>query len=522
MTAAGVTAGAAVGLDLPALADDLLAQLMRQPWGQTSASVYETGRVVSLAPWLAGHRDRLDWLLAVQRDDGSWGGPDGYGVAPTLSAAEALLAVQDAECTRAAHRGLAWLSVRLPQMKALPDLAALDLTVPHLLDLLAGHPGGRRYGTLALPAELASPRLARLRAALTAGQVLPDKLTHALEVVAAQTAGLQQPSSDGSLGASPAATAAWLAAHRDSGADPGQVAAATWQLNQVATRYGGPVPVGLPITVFERGWVLSWLARTGVAITPPPEMLAGLRASIGPHGASAGPGLPADADTTAVALYALLLCGLAVEPSCLARFDTGEHFVTWPGEDGRSVSVNAHVLDAYLGWLTVRPADRDRYGPVVARLAAWILATQHQDGHWEDRWHASPYYATLAATLPLAHLAHLAHRDASTGSRAQAAAAIGRAQRWTLATQRADGGWGRWQSTAEESAYAVLMLLSTPCDISARAAARRCLPLLISTVHDHDHPPLWHDKDLYSPSGIIRAAIIAAVHSISGRRPGHQ
>lgn len=290
-----------------------------------------------------------------------------------------------------------------------------------------------------------------------------------------------------------------------------------WNLNQVATRYGGPVPVGLPITVFERGWVLGWLARGGVAITPPPEMLAGLCASIGPDGASAGPGLPPDADTTAVALHALMICGLPVEPSCLARFDTGAHFATWPGEDGRSVSVNAHVLDAYLAWLTIQPADRDRYGPVAARLAAWILAAQHDDGPWEDRWHASPYYATLAAILPLADLAR---HDLNAGTGSRTSAAILRAQRWTLATQRADGGWGRWQSTAEESAYAVLILLAAPPGADAHAAALRCLPLLMSKVHDRDHPPLWHDKDLYSPSGIIRAAIIAAAHSITREPPG--
>lgn len=497
MTATGV---ATPGLDLPTLADDLLGQLMRQPWGQTSPSVYETGRVVSIAPWLAGHRERRAWLLAVQHSDGSWGGPDGYAVAPTLSAAEALLTVGDAEATRAARRGLAWLSTRLPRLKALPDLPALDLTVPYLLDLLATHP----YGTPVLPDGLSSPRLAQLRAALDAGQVLPDKLTHALEVVGCLPG--VEPSQDGSVGASPAATAAWLAAHRHTSTDPGQVAAVTWQLGQVISRYGGPVPVGLPITVFERAWVLSWLARAGVAITPPPEMLAGLRASIGPHGASAGPGLPADADTTAVTLHALTLCGLPIEPSCLARFDTGDHFVTWPGEDGRSVSVNAHVLDAYLGWLTVRRADRDRYGPVVKRLTTWIIDAQHDDGQWADRWHASPYYATLSAILPLADLA---------GN--DAAAAIIRAQRWVLATQRADGGWGRWQSTAEESAYAVLTLLSASGGSLARAAISRCLPLLLSAIQYHDPPPLWHDKDLYSPSGIIRAAIIAAVHSVTIR-----
>lgn len=66
-------------------ADELVTSLMLRPWGQVSPSVYETGRLVSLAPWLTGHRERLDYLISTQRPDGSWGAPDGYGVVPTLS-----------------------------------------------------------------------------------------------------------------------------------------------------------------------------------------------------------------------------------------------------------------------------------------------------------------------------------------------------------------------------------------------------------------------------------------------------
>ncbi|MFD0472314.1 hypothetical protein ACFQ0B_31455 [Nonomuraea thailandensis] len=71
----------------------LVATLMSTPWGQVSASVYETGRLVTLAPWLIGHRERVHYLLRTQRPDGSWGAPDGYGLVPTLSATEALLTV---------------------------------------------------------------------------------------------------------------------------------------------------------------------------------------------------------------------------------------------------------------------------------------------------------------------------------------------------------------------------------------------------------------------------------------------
>ena len=67
---------------------ELVAGLTLQPDGRTSASLYETARLVSLAPWLPRHAERIRYLLAGQRPDGGWGGPEGYALVPTLSAVE--------------------------------------------------------------------------------------------------------------------------------------------------------------------------------------------------------------------------------------------------------------------------------------------------------------------------------------------------------------------------------------------------------------------------------------------------
>ncbi|MEV4083731.1 hypothetical protein AB0J43_26065, partial [Nonomuraea fuscirosea] len=84
----GEAADTTAGTDITAEAGELVTSLMLRPWGQVSTSVYETGRLVSLAPWLTGHRARIDYLIRTQRQDGAWGAPDGYGVVPTLSATE--------------------------------------------------------------------------------------------------------------------------------------------------------------------------------------------------------------------------------------------------------------------------------------------------------------------------------------------------------------------------------------------------------------------------------------------------
>jgi hypothetical protein len=74
-------------------AQDLVDGLLSEPWGSVSPSVYETARVVALAPWLKGHAERVEYLIETQRPDGRWG-PDhhpGYALVPTLSSVEALL-----------------------------------------------------------------------------------------------------------------------------------------------------------------------------------------------------------------------------------------------------------------------------------------------------------------------------------------------------------------------------------------------------------------------------------------------
>ncbi|WP_319462186.1 prenyltransferase/squalene oxidase repeat-containing protein [Micromonospora sp. RTP1Z1] len=503
---------------------ELIAAMARNPSGETSASVYETARLVGLAPWLPGHDVRIVWLLDRQRADGGWGGPEGYALVPSLSATDALLTVLSrgggpglaAELVRAADRGLRFVAGRLgdPAAPALPDLPATDLIVPALLESIdgwlngpEGPPAGleawRDRPRLPLPAGLDSGRLDRVRSLLGAGRPVPEKLAHALEVAgdrARRAAGVS-PTGPGTIGASPAATAAWIG-HPD---DPG--GSASDYLRDVGRR--GPVPCASPIAVFERAWVLSILTRAGVPMTVPAALVGELRAAVGPVGAATGPGLPADADTTSVTLYALARLGVPVDPSSLRSYDTGAHFCTWRGEDGASVTTNAHVLDALGHHLTHGgPAVHPRVAATADRVAAWLVARQQADGRWSDRWHASSYYATYCAMLALGD--HVQSAGART--------AVGRATDWLLDTQRPDGSWGRWAGTAEETAYAVLALLAADRSfdqkvVAAVADGRRRL----SELDGQDgEPALWHDKDLYRPTLIVRAAVLAALWSGDG------
>ncbi|TML26968.1 MAG: hypothetical protein E6G35_10110 [Actinobacteria bacterium] len=452
-----MTGPAITGVDVERAARGLVASLLAQPWGQVGPSVYETGRLVRLAPWLTGHRERIGYLRTTQLPDGGWGAPDGYGLVPTLSATEALLSTVEGRA--AAERGLAvldrWLgngSIRVP------DTPGATLIVPALIGALNERTGR----TFPLPPGM-DPRCL---------EVAGPAAVHATV----------SPAGPGTVGGSPAATAAWLGERRGG--------PARRYLETVART--GPVPCAAPVTVFERAWVLGSLASAGIRVPVPAGMRVRLSAGLGPDGTPAGPGLPPDADTTAVVVSVL-----GAAPDVLWAYETPTHFCTWPGEDGFSTTVNAHVLEAFGG----HPVRSPWYLATIAKVTGCLIGAQRADGSWDDRWHASPYYATVCCAVAL-------HRFGGPG----AAPAVHRAVGWVLANQRPDGSWGRWRGTAEETAYALQTLLLTRTDHRIDRAVSEGYGYLRGVAEEPDPPALWHDKDLYAPTAIIRAAILGALH----------
>jgi len=508
-------------VDVVGPARQLIAEVSAQPWGQISPSVYETGRLVTLAPWLVGHSERVEYLLSGQHRDGSWGGSDGYALVPTLSATEALLAtIRNLDAGRradadqrfgygalvdAADKGLRALFGWVQDTTlVLPDTPAIEIIVPALVSSLNQHlaryadtaPKGldawRGSAGLPLPAGVTTELLTKIQRGVASGTDVPDKLLHSFEVVGnrvgrAARVRLVPP---GTVGASPAATAAWLASRPS----PERAGPAGRYLNSVVERLGAAVPSVIPVTIFERAWVLSTLLGAGVPIDPPAELVSGLKASLGPRGTPGGAGLPEDADTTSVVLLTLAQLGVRSTVDCLWAYETDTHFCTWQGERSFSTTVNAHILEAF-GYYAVG-------GSVIAKLSRWLASQQLANGSWVDKWHSSPYYATACCALAL-------HRHG-----VDASAAVRRAVDWVLATQRPDGSWGRWRGTAEETALAMQVLLpaGTVVDPAAQPAARRGYGYLLRSIDRNDDPPLWHDKDLYRPVAVVRANILAALH----------
>jgi halimadienyl-diphosphate synthase len=504
------------------VARGLLARAAADEHGAVSPSVYETSRLVRAARWLDGHGARLRYLVAAQQEDGTWGPPDGYALVPTLGATEALLAelrelrdpAPDAPprgvLLGSAAAGLRALCHRFGTgaPAPLPDTIAVETLVPWLLEEINGQLA--RLATdpvsgldclagarLRLPAGLDGRTRTMLRDAARSGRQIPEKYWHGLEVLGEQArqASFVRPV-DGAVGASPAATAVWLG----SAAPPGHPS--TRYLRSLQHRYRGPVPGVAPITVFERAWVLGSLAGAGMELGVPAAITDHLRSALGPDGAPAGIGLPPDSDDTAGALHALALVGRPRSTACLRGYRAEAYFRCFPEERTPSTSTNAHVLDALAD--DTAPEVWHRQGATIDTVAGWLLDQQQPDGSWQDKWHASAYYATACCVQALRRVRS-----------PLAAAAVGRALAWVLDTQRPDGSWGRWAGTGEETAYAIQVLLPAGREVGevrARAALAGCRFLLGWRARAAEDPPLWHDKDLYAPGTVVEAAQVGGLH----------
>ncbi|WP_216215638.1 prenyltransferase/squalene oxidase repeat-containing protein [Amycolatopsis aidingensis] len=497
---------------------ELLAESAADAYGSFSPSVYETARLISLAPTLPAHKDRIGFVLDRQRPDGTWGGPDDYRFVPTLSAIEALLRVlhrrempgAGERIAAATARGLDAMdrAARTGAGPSLPDTVAVELIVPgliidinRLLEAPAPAELAEWHGhRLPIPAGARPELLGSLREAVRHGRELPGKLLHSLEIIGppARGATFAGPTEHG-VGCSPAATAAWLGTET---AVPGGSPCLAYL--EAVRGPEGAVPVAAPLALFERSWILSTLASSGLGLPAHGEPADAVDAALTESGAAGGTGLPPDADDTATALYALALLGRPREPDSLWKYRTGRHFHCFPAERTPSTTANAHVLQAFGAWLATHPASPARYADALTGLVAWLCEQQRPDGSWADKWHASPYYATACCATALADYGGAAARSAVRG-----------AVDWVLLSQHDDGTWGRWGGTYEETAYAVKILLNTRVprtgDAIARAAAHGALSLL-HWDQDAEHPPLWHDKDLYTPLRIVRAEALAALH----------
>ncbi|MCI0578564.1 MAG: hypothetical protein L0332_35065 [Chloroflexi bacterium] len=444
----------------------------------------------------------IDWLLANQHPDGSWGGMILYyhdRVICTLAAAIALRhSGEGIAVEKAIKRAEYYLWHHLHLLHRDPfELVGFELLFPSLLadaqtiDLdVPRHTCG--YGKIQaeklrlIPSSmLYSPRISTVHSLEFLGRRgNVSQMKHAL-------------ASNGSLGNSPAATAYYLSLCNSSDSRALSYLEATQaHMEHIIYLY--------PFRTFELTWALNNLAFSGLPITEfaGPDVWQQLQAELTPQGIGLDEtfGIP-DGDITSVTTRLLLLAGYDVDPAILARFENKEKHVfrTYEYERNISVGTNMHALEA----IELLPNSYPNRYEVIEEVIVKLLDNRIFNTYWIDKWHISPYYATshVLAGL-LRNGGYLAHTCQYTID-------------WLTHTQRPDGSWGFYETgTAEETAYALTALLHfhqyepVDTDILHRGAA-----YLARTYRpgDTSYPELWIGKCLYTSYDVVRAAILAAL-----------
>ncbi|MEO6062195.1 MAG: prenyltransferase/squalene oxidase repeat-containing protein [Thermoflexales bacterium] len=275
---------------------------------------------------------------------------------------------------------------------------------------------------------------------------------------------------------------------------------AIW-LRNLQARHDGGVPNVFAIDAFEASWSLHFLlsADPGLADSPAGSQLLsrleGIRDPIRGNSWASEEYCLQESDDTSLILLALALAGRAIDPSVLLRFESASCFVVFPNERNASISSNAHVLESF-----VMANMADRYSSQMAKATAFLLASRRPDGSWLDKWHASPFYAVYCAIRALN-----LHPD--PGVQSEITPSIG----WLLSQQRADGSWGLWTGSAEETAYAILSLI--PSQLPGTREAQHRGQAWIEAHYADLRPELWIGKQLYSPVRVVEAAVLAALQA---------
>jgi halimadienyl-diphosphate synthase len=261
---------------------------------------------------------------------------------------------------------------------------------------------------------------------------------------------------------------------------------------------GSGIPHFAPYDIFWRAWMLYYL-QVGQVLGGHDELLRPHYHYLREHWRPEGVGYSAlnpdyDADDTSVALLALHRAGYEVDATCLMDFEREGHFASMRYEREPSTSVNLHVLEC----MEMLPTPEQ--ARVRDKILDYLLRVRRDNAYWSDKWHASVYYPTSTALMVLP--AYLPHEMAETLN-------------WLFSTQRPDGSWGQYCSTAEETALVLLALLQYHRGVAPlpREPMHRAAQYLLADERPFkdEYAELWIAKVLYAPLPIIKSIILAAL-----------
>lgn len=471
-------------------------QLLREiGYGRMSSTAYDTAWVARMVPYdkELGRR-ALAWLRAHQLPDGTWGAasPAYYHdrLVCTLAALVALAENNDPQDQARIQQAKSALQtvVRPLADGALAETIAAETILPTLLDEAEALGLVQRWDDHELQ------RLSRLRKLkidkipqgiinrnLTlnfSSEMTGKDAQHLLDIDNLQEA-------NGSIGNSPSATAFYASQVR-----PGDPAALAYLRHNMNA--DGGIPNVAPFDMFEVGWTLYNLHLCGLAdahadSTAPHVAFLAENWDTTVGAAFASNYAAHDGDLTSLVYQVLRLYGQKADVQTVLNYAELDYYRCYALEVNPSVSTNIHVLGA------LRQAGIPARDAAVQKIVRFL----HGMAFWFDKWHVSPYYTTGHAILAgVGYVDHILE-DAIV---------------WMLDSQNADGSWGYFMPTAEETAYCLQALVAwknkgypLPDAVLKRGAA------WLAENMTQPYPPLWVGKCLYTPVNVVRSAIYSAL-----------
>jgi halimadienyl-diphosphate synthase len=198
-----------------------------------------------------------------------------------------------------------------------------------------------------------------------------------------------------------------------------------------------------------------------------------------------------DSDESSMVFDTLRRYGVRKAIDNILIYEEKDWFRCFDLEHDPSISANIHILSA------LQQAGYKKNHPSISKILRFLQKKRSDNGYWEDKWHISPYYTTAHAIIACAGYANEIVSDAVA---------------WLINKQKPDGSWGLFDSTSEETAYALQALWLW--DQRAEHIPKECLYKSKTWLEDHqehEYNPLWIGKCLYSPRLVIDSAVITAL-----------
>ena len=296
---------------------------------------------------------------------------------------------------------------------------------------------------------------------------------------------------NGSLGHSPSATAYLLCQCQ------GHPATRQYLAEVIGLGHDAAMPAH-PVEIFDTSWVLYNLELANYYASlngPLTTRLVDLsRAWVADRGVgfSREYSVP-DLDDTAMVFKLLGRAGYSLDIAVFRQYERENHFACYSFERNPSVGVHVHLLEA----LSQYPQNSETR-QMRQKILRFLHRSRLQGAYWFDKWLISPYYITSHAIIATLSCDPELARDAID---------------WMLSTQQADGSWGFYQPTAEETAYCLqaLAIYHREAQRLDRAVLDRAAQFLAERYTQPDHPAMWIEKALYTPIHIVRSALISAL-----------